>query len=68
MNVPAKDEPILRRVGSVADSLGLDAYAVGGDVCACLRGRASEDIDFVTVGSGIELARAVAAGRGTGAH
>ncbi|MBD5281665.1 MAG: HD domain-containing protein [Bacteroides sp.] len=68
MNVPAKDEPILRRVGAVADSLGLDAYAVGGYVRDCILGRESKDIDFVTVGSGIELARAVAADLGKGAH
>ncbi|MDE6146341.1 MAG: CCA tRNA nucleotidyltransferase, partial [Muribaculaceae bacterium] len=66
--IPEKDEPILRRVGAVADTLGLDAYAVGGYVRDCFLQRPSKDIDFVTVGSGIELARAVAHDLGKGAH
>lgn len=66
--IPEKDEPILRRVGAVADSLGLDAYAVGGYVRDCILRRPSKDIDFVTVGSGIELAKAVARDLGRGAH
>lgn len=66
--IPEKDEPILRRVGAAADRLGLDAYAVGGYVRDCILHRESKDIDFVTVGSGIELAKAVAADLGKGAH
>lgn len=48
------------RVGRVADTLSLSAYAVGGIVRDILLDRPSADIDFVTVGSGIELAKAVA--------
>ena len=59
MNIPERDIEILRLVGDAADELGLDAYAVGGYVRDCLLQRPSKDIDFVTVGSGIELARAV---------
>ena len=66
--IPENDEPILRRVGAVADSLGLAAYAVGGYVRDCILKRHSKDIDFVTVGSGIELAKAVARDLGRGAH
>ncbi|MDE5899824.1 MAG: CCA tRNA nucleotidyltransferase [Muribaculaceae bacterium] len=66
--IPEKDEKILRLVGRVADSLGLECHAVGGYVRDCVLKRASKDIDFVTVGSGIELAQAVARELGAGAH
>ena len=57
-------DPIFRRVGSVADALGRDAYVVGGYVRDLFLGIPSKDIDFVTVGSGIELAKAVAKSMG----
>ncbi|MDE5912792.1 MAG: CCA tRNA nucleotidyltransferase [Muribaculaceae bacterium] len=66
--IPEKDEKILRLVGRVADSLGLECHAVGGYVRDCFLKRASKDIDFVTVGSGIELAQAVARELGAGSH
>ncbi|PAP76075.1 CCA tRNA nucleotidyltransferase [Rubrivirga marina] len=53
-------EPVLRRVGAEADRLGVDAYAVGGAVRDALLGRDTTDLDVVAVGSGIELAKAVA--------
>lgn len=56
------------RVGQAADSLGRECYAVGGCVRDLFLGRHSKDIDFVTVGSGIEVAGAVAASFGKGAH
>lgn len=65
---PEKDLELLRRVGAVADELGLPCYAVGGYVRDCILRRPSKDIDFVTVGSGIELARAIAARFGKGAR
>lgn len=68
MNIPEKDIDILRLAGSVADELGLDAYAVGGYVRDCILERPSKDIDFVTVGSGIELAKAVSNKLGRGAR
>lgn len=40
--------------------MNLEVYVVGGYVRDIFLGRHSADIDFVTVGSGIELARAVA--------
>lgn len=51
---------IFRIVGEIADSLGLEVYVVGGYVRDIFLHRNSADIDFVTVGSGIQLARAVA--------
>ncbi len=47
-------------VGRAADEIGVDAYAVGGYVRDIILNRASKDIDFVCVGSGIELAQSVA--------
>lgn len=52
--------PIYEFVGEVADETGVSAYAVGGVVRDMLLKRHSKDIDIVVVGSGIELAQAVA--------
>lgn len=60
--------PELALVGAVADRLGLECYVVGGFVRDIFLGRPSTDIDFVAVGSGIELARAVARELGRKAH
>lgn len=54
------DSEIFRLIGRTADSLGQEAYIVGGYVRDLLLGRESPDVDFVTVGSGITLAKAVA--------
>lgn len=51
---------IFHTVGDAADGIGREAYVVGGYVRDILLERPSSDIDFVTVGSGIELAQAVA--------
>lgn len=61
------DKPLYHAIGRAADTLNRPCYAVGGCVRDFFLGRHSKDIDFVTVGSGIELAEAVAAqlGRGT---
>ena len=52
--------PVFRLIGEAADELGRDAYVVGGYVRDIFLERTSHDIDFVTVGSGIELAERVA--------
>lgn len=62
------DKPIFRLVGEVADELGREAYVVGGYVRDIFLERPSDDLDFVTVGSGIGLAKAVASRLGPGAH
>jgi poly(A) polymerase len=51
---------IFRRVGKIADELGLETYVVGGYVRDFVLGRPCKDIDFVCVGSGIVLAQKVA--------
>ncbi|MCK9343339.1 MAG: CCA tRNA nucleotidyltransferase [Massilibacteroides sp.] len=47
-------------VQEAADELGVDAYVIGGFVRDIFLHRPSKDIDIVAVGSGIELAKAVA--------
>lgn len=62
MNLKEKlEKRVFSLVGATADSLGRECYVVGGYVRDLIIGRSSKDIDFVTVGSGIELAEAVAA-------
>ena len=58
------DTKVFHTVGGAADTLGRECYVVGGYVRDLMLGRHSKDIDFVTVGSGIELAQRVAAGMG----
>ncbi|HEV8513644.1 MAG TPA: HD domain-containing protein [Cyclobacteriaceae bacterium] len=55
-----KGVSVFKLIGEVAQKQGLEAYAVGGYVRDLLLHRPSKDIDFVCVGSGIELAEAVA--------
>ena len=52
--------PIYQIVGEVADTMGVPAYAVGGVVRDLFLNRSSKDIDIVVIGSGIDLAKAVA--------
>lgn len=52
--------PVFHLVGSVADEMKRECYVVGGYVRDIFLERTSNDMDFVTVGSGIEVARAVA--------
>ena len=51
--------PAFGIVGEVADEMGRECYVVGGYVRDIFLGRVSKDIDFVTVGSGIEVAEKV---------
>lgn len=52
--------PAFEHIGQVADELTLETYVVGGYVRDILLKRPSKDIDFVCVGDGILLAKAVA--------
>lgn len=57
-----------RLVSEAADELGVEAYVIGGYVRDIFLNRPSKDIDVVAVGSGIELAKAVAVKLGRHAH
>ena len=54
------NHPVFRKVGDIADSRGQRAFVIGGFVRDLLLDRPCKDIDIVTEGSGIELARATA--------
>ncbi len=60
------EQPVFHLVGQVADEMQRECYVVGGYVRDIFLERASKDMDFVTVGSGIEVARAVAHRLGKG--
>src|ERR1041385_956788 len=52
--------PIFKTVADVSQRIGCQSFIVGGFVRDLILKRPSKDIDFVCVGSGIELAEAVA--------
>ena len=69
MNLKEKlKDRIFARVGQVADAMQRECYVVGGYVRDLIIGRHSKDIDFVTVGSGIELAEQLAKALGPKTH
>lgn len=55
-------------ITDVADQMHLECYAIGGYVRDIFLNRPSKDIDIVTVGQGIELAKAIAEKLGKGAY
>lgn len=62
VNLPAPtlpDLPIFRVIAQAATALGQPTYVVGGFVRDRALGRPSKDVDVVTVGDGIALAKAV---------
>ena len=52
--------PIFSIIAEAAKALGIDAYIIGGFVRDSLLERPCKDIDVVAIGSGIDLANAVA--------
>ena len=54
------DKKIFHQISEVADEQGVECYVVGGYVRDLFLERPSQDIDIVTVGSGIALAKALA--------
>ncbi len=57
----AIEQPVFETIASVASKLGTESYVIGGFVRDFLLQRGTpKDIDIVAVGSGIELATAVA--------
>lgn len=67
MTIDLKGE-IFQLMSGVADDLGLDCYLIGGYVRDLLLQRPSKDIDVVVVGSGIDMAKAVAQKLGKNTH
>lgn len=59
---------IFKLISEVADELNVPCYVIGGYVRDIFLYRKSTDIDFVVVGSGIELAKAVARRLGRGCY
>ena len=51
--------PLFRKISHIVDSMGVEAYVVGGYVRDYYLRRPSTDIDVVVVGSGIEVAEAL---------
>ena len=62
------EHPIFKTISACADELGAECYVIGGYVRDLLLGRASNDIDVVTVGSGIALAEKIQQKLGKGAY
>ena len=61
MNLKDKiDKKFFKVITAASRELGYDSYIVGGYVRDLLLQRQSNDIDVVTVGSGIELAKKTA--------
>ncbi len=55
------NKKIFREISEVSEELGMPAYVIGGWVRDLILGRPSDDIDIVVAGSGVEVARHVAA-------
>ena len=55
-----KPEVVFEAVSKASRQLGYESYVIGGFVRDILLKRPSKDVDFVCVGSGIELAKATA--------
>lgn len=62
------EQPIFQLIGAEADAMGVECYVIGGYVRDLLLGRPSKDIDFMCVGSGLELAERVAEKLGRAEH
>jgi poly(A) polymerase len=60
LSVHLEANPVFKSVAEAATKLGVETYAVGGFVRDLLLKRPCKDLDFVCVGSGIELAQQVA--------
>lgn len=63
---PSLDHKIFHTIAEVADALSVETYVVGGYVRDLILKRPSKDIDFVCIGSGIDLATEVAMRLGPG--
>lgn len=50
---------VFQEVGQIADKLGYECYVVGGFVRDFMLGKPNHDLDFVVVGSGLQMAKEV---------
>ncbi len=57
---------IFHTISNVCSSINIEAYVIGGYVRDLIINRPSKDVDIVVVGSGIEVAKQVAAAFGSG--
>ncbi len=57
---PSLDHKVFKQIASIASEHGIQTYVVGGYVRDLILKRGSKDLDFVCVGSGIQLAQKVA--------
>ena len=62
------DDEVFAKITETADEKGCECYLVGGYVRDLFLERPTNDIDVVVVGSGIEMAEALAHKLGRGAH
>lgn len=62
------EQPVLKTVETVSDSMNIPAYVVGGYVRDILLKRPTKDIDVVVLGSGTDFAEQVARHIGKGAR
>ena len=60
------DNPLLKRIGAVADEQGMEVYVVGGYVRDLLLGQGDKDLDILVLGDGVAFARFVAERLGAG--
>jgi poly(A) polymerase len=60
----ALDDPVLEKIGSIADREKLDVYVVGGYVRDLLLSHVDRDLDILVMGDGVSFARTVAAAMG----
>ncbi|HOV98883.1 MAG TPA: HD domain-containing protein [Bacteroidota bacterium] len=54
------NDPLLKKIGMLADTAPVEAYVVGGYVRDFILGKECSDIDIVVIGNGIEFAKLVA--------
>lgn len=60
----AIEDPFIIRLAEIVDVLGKESYLIGGFVRDLILNRPNKDVDIVTIGSGIELAKKVASSMG----
>ena len=60
INCTKEELELLKKVATAAETLGMEAYLIGGFVRDKILGRETKDADFVCLGDAIDLAKEVA--------